>query len=154
MKQHAVEILLVEDNPQDEELTLRTLKKHHVANDIKVVHDGQEALDYLFGGGGNSAREEGCFPRLMLLDLKLPKVDGKEVLRRVKSDPRTKAIPIVVLTSSREERDLVESYRLGVNSYVVKPVNFEEFSESVRQLGLYWLLINQVPALEERHDAE
>lgn len=153
MKQHAAEILLVEDNPQDEELTLRALRKHNVANDIEVARDGQEALDYLFGGGDDKARDPGCYPRMILLDFKLPKVDGKEVLRRVKSDPRTKGIPVVVMTSSREERDLVESYELGVNSYVVKPVNFEGFAEAVRQIGLYWLLLNQSPAPQALHES-
>lgn len=153
MKQHAVEILLVEDNPQDEELTLRALRKHNVANDIHVARDGQQALDYLFGGGTDQPRTEGTYPRMILLDLKLPKVDGKEVLRRVKSDPKTKGIPVVVMTSSREERDLVESYELGVNSYVVKPVNFEGFAEAVRQIGLYWLLLNQAPAPKVLHES-
>ncbi|MDD5304582.1 MAG: response regulator [Elusimicrobia bacterium] len=154
MKQHAIEILLVEDNPQDEELTLRALRKHHVANDIRVAHDGQEALDYLFGGGADEPRDEGCYPRLILLDLKLPRVDGKEVLRRIKSDPRTRAIPVVMLTSSREERDLAESYHLGVNSYVVKPVNFEGFAEAVRQVGLYWLLLNELPSPGVLHESK
>lgn len=152
MTQNAVEILLVEDNPQDEELTLRNLRKHRVSNKIHVAHDGQEALDYLFGDGAAQPGAEGAYPKLILLDLKLPKVDGKEVLKRVKSDPRTKGIPVVVLTSSREEKDLAESYSLGVNSYVVKPVNFEDFSEAVRQLGLYWLLLNQAPAPGALHD--
>lgn len=153
MTQRAVQILLVEDSPQDEELTLHTSHKHHVANDVRVAHDGQEALDFLFGNGGSEPGAEGSYPNLILLDLKLPKVDGKEVLRRVKSDPRTKEIPVVVLISSRDESDLVESYRLGVNSYVVKPVNFEDFSGAVRQLGLYWLLLNQAPPPEARHDS-
>ena len=145
--------MLVEDNPQDEELTLRALRKHNVANDIQVARDGQQALDYLFGGGSDKARDPGCYPKLILLDLSLPKVDGKDVLRRVKSDPRTKGIPVVVMTSSREERDLVESYALGVNSYVVKPVNFEGFAEAVRQIGLYWLLLNQAPAPKVLHES-
>jgi two-component system, response regulator len=140
------EILLVEDNTEDVELTLRTFQKYHLANRIHVVRDGEEALEYLFSTdryAENHAREN---PRLILLDLKLPKVDGLEVLQRCKSNPRTKHIPVVVLTSSREERDLIQSYHLGVNSYVVKPVDFPQFTESVRQLGVYWMLLNQLPA--------
>lgn len=135
-----VEILLVEDNPQDVELTLRAFQKYHVANKIQVVRDGEEALECLFG---SEMRER---PRLILLDLKLPKVDGLEVLQRCKADPRTKMIPITVLTSSREERDLVRSYNLGVNSYIVKPMDFPQFSDAVRQLGLYWMLLNELPS--------
>jgi two-component system response regulator len=143
----AVEILLVEDNPNDVELTLHALKKHHLANHIEVVRDGVEALEFIFGTGAYAYRRVENGPRVILLDLKLPKVDGLEVLRRIKSDSRTRAIPVVVLTSSREERDIVESYSLGVNSYITKPVDFEQFTEVVRQLGLYWLLLNQPPKL-------
>lgn len=132
-----IELLLVEDNPSDEELTLHVLRKNNIVNRIHVARDGAEALDYLFG----SAAEQSL--KLVLLDLKLPKVNGIEVLGRLKSDPRTKKIPVVVLTSSREDRDLLTCYELGVNSYIVKPVDFVQFTESVRQLGLYWLLLNQ-----------
>lgn len=144
MKDSAVEILLVEDNPKDEELTLHNLRKQKVGNSVHVAHDGQEALDYLFGDGTRPAMHDR--PKLVMLDLKLPKVGGLEVLRRLKSDPATKSVPVVVLTSSREESDLIKSYELGANSYVVKPVDFEQFSEAVRQLGLYWVLLNQAPA--------
>ncbi len=140
MNPSLVEILLVEDNPNDVELTLHALTKYNLGNHIEVVRDGAEALDFLFGGPATS-------PRVILLDLKLPKVDGLEVLKRIKGDPRTHSIPVVILTSSREERDIVESYSLGVNSYIVKPVDFGQFAESVRSLGLYWLLLNQPPAL-------
>lgn len=139
------EILLIEDNPEDVELTLRAFKKYHVANKIHVVRDGEEALECLFGTGRYAERNTCEKPRLILLDLKLPKVDGLEVLKRCKSDARTKTIPVVILTSSKEERDLVRSYDLGVNSYVVKPVDFPQFTEAVRQLGLYWMLLNQLP---------
>jgi len=140
-----MELLLVEDNPADVELTLHALGKHNLANRIHVMRDGAEALEYLFGEGSDGAAGCGRHPRLILLDLKLPKVNGLEVLGRVKSDPRTKSIPVVVLTSSREERDLYLCYELGVNSYIVKPVDFGNFSEAVRQLGLYWLLLNERP---------
>lgn len=140
-----VEILLVEDNPNDVELTLRAFKKNNLTNPIQVVRDGEEALEFIFGTGAYANRRIEDGPKIILLDLKLPKVDGLEVLRRVKSDARTKAIPVVVLTSSREERDIVESYQLGVNSYIVKPVDFDQFIESARLLGLYWLLLNQPP---------
>jgi len=140
MIEKPVDILLVEDNPDDVELTLHALKKHHLVNHIQVVRDGVEALDFIFGSLGNS-------PKVILLDLKLPKVDGLQVLQRIKSDPRTRSIPVVMLTSSHEERDVIESYRLGVNSYIVKPVDFGQFAEAVRQIGLYWLLLNWPPEL-------
>lgn len=143
----AVEILIVEDTPQDLELTLRALKKANLTNHIQVVRDGAEALDFIFGEGAHDGRKVEDGPKVILLDLKLPKVDGIEVLRRIKADSRTKAIPVVVLTSSKEQKDVVESYRLGVNSYIVKPVNFERFAEAVRELGMYWLLLNQPAAL-------
>ena len=141
-----VEILLVEDDPNDVELTLHALKKHNLTNRIQVVRDGAEALEFLFATGAYAGRDIKNIPKVVLLDLKLPKVDGLEVLRRVKGDPRTRMIPIVILTSSREERDLAEGYHLGVNSYIVKPVDFEQFTEAVRQLGLYWMLLNHPPA--------
>ena len=149
MSDTAIEILLAEDNPNDVELTLHALRKHHLANRIQVVRDGAEALEFLFATGAYAGRNIKDIPKVVLLDLKLPKVDGLEVLRRVKGDPRTRMIPIVILTSSREERDLVEGYNLGANSYIVKPVDFEQFTEAVRQLGLYWMLLNQPPALRE-----
>ncbi|HLF24777.1 MAG TPA: response regulator [Anaerolineae bacterium] len=141
-----IELLLVEDNPNDVELTLYVFKKHNLGNQIHVARDGAEALDFVFGTGAYPQRNVENPPKVILLDLKLPKVDGLEVLSRLKADPRTRKIPVVVLTSSREERDIVESYQLGVNSYIVKPVDFEQFTEAVRQLGLYWLLLNQPPA--------
>jgi two-component system, response regulator len=140
-----IEILLVEDNPDDAELALRALKEDNLANRIEVVTDGEEALDFLFARGIYSERKVESGPKIVLLDLKLPKVDGLEVLRAVKNDPRTKIIPVIVMTSSTEEKDIVESYRLGVNSYIVKPVDFDKFIASVRDLGLYWLLLNQSP---------
>jgi len=143
---NGTEILLVEDNPEDVEITLRAFQKYHIANKIHVVRDGEEALEYLFSTGRYAERSLCSNTRLILLDLKLPKVDGIEVLQRCKSDPRTKNIPVVVLTSSREERDLIDSYNLGVNSYVVKPVDFRKFTEAIRQLGLYWMLMNQLPS--------
>lgn len=139
------EILLVEDNPRDAELTLRALKKHNLANHVQVVEDGEEALDYLFGRGQYDGRDPGALPKVVFLDLKLPKVDGLEVLRQLRGDDRTKQTPVVVVTSSNEERDLVESYNLGVNSYVVKPVDFESFMQAVAELGFYWLLLNKPP---------
>ena len=145
-KLNELEILLVEDNPQDAELTIRALKKQNLANRVHVVKDGAEALDYLFAIDAYEGRDIGNTPKVILLDLKLPKVDGLEVLRKVKADERTKMIPIVVLTSSREEKDMVESYKLGVNSYIVKPVDFNKFVDAVGDLGLYWLLLNEVPS--------
>ena len=145
MNSSKVEILLVEDNPTDVELTLRTLKKHNLTNTVQVVTDGEEALDYIFATGSYKDREINKKPKVVLLDLKLPKVDGLEVLRRIKSDERTKDIPVVVLTSSQEEKDRIESYRLGVNSYIAKPVDFQQFTEAVRELGLYWVLLNELP---------
>ena len=148
MDPDAVEILLVEDDRNDEELALYALTKHNLANRIEVMRDGAEALDYMFCTGAYAHRRMEDIPRVVLLDLKLPKVDGLEVLKRIKADLRTRTIPIVVLTSSRQERDIVESYQLGVNSYIVKPVDFEQFTEAVRQLGLYWVLLNQAPTLK------
>jgi two-component system response regulator len=140
-----VELLLVEDNPSDAELALRALRKHRLANNVVHAKDGAEALDFVFCEGAYSGRRIESGPKLILLDLKLPKVDGLEVLRRIKSDDRTKTIPVVVLTSSKEEKDIVESYKLGVNSYIAKPVGFENFLSAVSDLGLYWLLLNQPP---------
>jgi len=137
-------ILLAEDNPRDVELTLEALAEHNLANDVVVVHDGAEALEYLYCKGRYQDREHEN-PAVMLLDIKMPKVDGLEVLRTVKSDPAMSPLPIVMLTSSREERDLVESYRLGVNAYVVKPVKFADFIDSVKQVGVFWALINEPP---------
>ncbi|HWO41206.1 MAG TPA: response regulator [Candidatus Eisenbacteria bacterium] len=138
-----VEILLVEDNPNDVELTLHALKKNNLTNRIEIARDGAEALEFVFGNGGCSEGRGEHRPKVILLDLKLPKVDGLEVLTQLKSNPKTRSIPVVVLTSSREECDIVKSYELGVNSYIVKPVDFEQFVTAVRQLGLYWLLMNQ-----------
>jgi two-component system response regulator len=143
-----VEILLVEDNANDAELALYALRKHRIVNHVEVVRDGAEALEYIFCTGAYAHRRIEDVPKVVLLDLKLPKVDGLEVLQRIKSDPHTRLIPVVVLTSSQEERDIVESYRLGVNSYIVKPVDFEQFVEAVRQLGLYWTLLNQAPTFK------
>ncbi len=141
------EILLVEDNPSDAELTLHALRKSKLANHIHHVRDGAEALDFLFCRGEYSGRHFDRPPSLILLDLKLPKVDGLEVLQRVKADPRTRAIPTIILTSSKEERDLADGYRLGVNSYIQKPVNFGEFQKVVEQLGMYWMLVNCTPPM-------
>ena len=141
-----VEILLVEDNPNDLELTLRALKRHAIATRIEVVRDGAEALDFLFCEGEYAARRPEERPRVILLDLKLPKVDGLEVLERIRSDERTQTIPVVVLTSSREENDVVESYRRGGNSYIVKPVDFTKFADAVGQLGRYWAELNVLPS--------
>ena len=143
--ENEIEILLVEDNPNDVELTLRALKKHNLANKVFVVKDGEEALDFIFATGKYSKRKNEEHPKVILLDLKLPKVGGLEVLRQIKADETTKLIPVVVLTSSKEEKDIVESYRLGVNSYITKPVDFDKFVECVSELGLYWLLYNKPP---------
>jgi CheY-like chemotaxis protein len=142
---HEIEILLVEDNPTDAELCVRALKKSNLANSLVWVKDGAEALDFLFATGAYSGRNVTIPPKVILLDLRLPKVDGMEVLRRVKADERTRAIPVVVLTSSKEDRDVAESYKLGVNSYISKPVEFDEFAKTVSELGLYWLLVNRAP---------
>jgi len=146
-----IEILLVEDNPYDAELALNTLRERNLANHIVHVKDGQEALEWLFGAGNHPhpARAPGRYPKMVLLDLKLPKVDGLEVLRAIRADPRTALLPVVVMTSSNEERDVVESYKLGVNSYVVKPMDFDSFSTAVAELGHYWLLVNRDPAKDQ-----
>ena len=140
-----VEILLVEDNPADAELAMRSLKKNNLANNLIWVKDGAEALDFIFCTGEYTEREFNHIPKLILLDLRLPKIDGIEVLKRIKTDERTKLIPIVVLTSSKEERDIAECYKLGVNSYIAKPVNFEDFSKTIVDLGLYWMILNKAP---------
>jgi two-component system response regulator len=144
MNQNNIELLLVEDNPNDVELTLDALREHNLANRIQVVRDGAEALDFIFCQGAYSQRDNRN-PKLILLDLKLPKVGGLEVLQRIRTDPHTRTTPVVVLTSSQEERDITASYDLGVNSYVVKPVDFEQFTAAVQRMGLYWLLLNQPP---------
>jgi len=140
-------ILLIEDNPKDEALTLRALKKHNIGNDVVVARDGAEAIERLFGPAGDGVKPP--LPQLVLLDLKLPKIDGLDVPRRIRSDERTRLLPVVILTSSVEERDLTEGYRLGANSYVRKPVDFVEFAEAVRQLGLYWLILNRPPPISQ-----
>jgi two-component system, response regulator len=140
-----VEILLVEDNQDDLDMTLRSLRKANLANHIQIARDGAEALEFIFCQGAHAGRKIEHIPKVVLLDLKLPKIDGMEVLKRVKGDPRTKMIPIVMLTSSKEQKDVIESYHLGVNSYIVKPVNFEGFAAAVQELGMYWLLLNQPP---------
>jgi len=138
-------ILLVEDNADDVDLTLRALKKGNILNEVVVTRDGAEALDYLFGTGAHAGCDLSIMPTVVLLDLKLPKVDGLEVLRRLRADERTKLLPVVVLTSSNEEQDLINGYELGANSYVRKPVDFAQFTEAIRQLGLYWFLLNEPP---------
>jgi two-component system response regulator len=145
MSYSEVEILLVEDNPNDVKLALHAFKKHKIANHVHVARNGADALEFLFCTGPYAHRHIENGPKLVLLDLKLPLIDGLEVLRRIKAEPRTRMIPVVILTTSREERDIVESYRLGVNSYIAKPVDFDQFAESVRELGYYWLLLNQAP---------
>lgn len=145
MKPTEMEILLVEDNPKDLELTLHALRKENIDHCIEVARDGEEALDFLFCRGTHSKRSFENPPKLIILDLKLPKVTGLEVLRAIKNDARTRAIPVAILTSSNEERDLVDGYKMGVNSYLRKPVDFDEFREIVKQLGLYWLIVNQSP---------
>jgi CheY-like chemotaxis protein len=141
-------ILLVEDNPRDEALTLRALKKSNILNDVVIARDGVEALDYLFGTGTHAGRDMTVMPQLVLLDLKLPKVDGLEVLRKLRNEEHTKRLPVVVFTSSSEEEDMLKSYDLGANSYVRKPVDFDQFLEATKQLGLYWLVLNQVAPTE------
>jgi len=142
-------ILIVEDNPDDEALTIRALKKNNIGNRLVVVRDGVEALDFLFCTGAYSNRDPNDLPQTILLDLKLPKVDGLEVLKRIRADERTRLLPVVILTSSNEERDLLQSYRNGANSYVRKPVDFNEFLDAARQLGLYWLVLNEAPPLQK-----
>lgn len=146
MIETGVEILLVEDNPNDIELTLHAFRRHNLANRIHIARDGVEALEFIFGANREPVDTLSLLPRVILLDLKLPKISGLEVLQRLKSDPRTRVIPVVVLTASREERDVVESYQLGVNSYIVKPIDFDQFVSAMRTLGMYWLLLNQPPA--------
>jgi CheY-like chemotaxis protein len=143
-------ILLVEDNPDDVILTERALKKSHILNKLVVARDGAEALDYIFGTGNYSSRDMTAMPEVILLDLKLPKIDGLEVLKKIRSDNRTKLLPVVILTSSKEESDLIKGYSLGANSYIRKPVNFNQFAEAIRQLGLYWLVLNEAPPQDTR----
>ena len=138
-------ILLVEDNPDDEALTLRALKKNKIGNEVVVAHDGVEALDFFFATGAHADRDPRSMPAITLLDLKLPKIDGLEVLRRLRDNDHTKLLPVVILTSSKEEQDLIDGYKLGANSYIRKPVDFDQFVEAVRQLGLYWLVLNERP---------
>ena len=142
-------ILLVEDNPDDADLTLRALKQHKILNEVVLANDGVEALDYLFGTGAYAGRDTSQMPQLILLDLKLPKVDGFEVLRRLRADDRTRFLPVVVLTSSKEEQDVIKAYHCQVNSYIVKPVDFVQFAEAVRLLGLYWLVLNELPPVNK-----
>ena len=150
MTENHVEILLVEDNPNDVDLTLHAFKKSNLTNHIHVARDGAEALEFIFCTGAYAHRRIQDTPKVILLDLKLPKVDGLEVLQRLKADPRTRSTPVVILTASREERDIVNTYQLGVNSYIVKPVDFEQFAEAARTLGLYWLLLNHSPPVQSQ----
>ncbi len=149
MNPSGVEILLVEDNAADVELALFALEQNHISSQIQVVRDGAEALDYMFGNGAYRGRSLEQGPKLVLLDLKLPKIDGLEVLRQIKVDPRTKRVPVVVLTTSRDERDLDTAYALGANSYLIKPIDFERFTDAVRSLGVYWLELNQLPHAQD-----
>jgi two-component system, response regulator len=142
---HEVEILLVDDSPEDVELTILALRRNKLSNDIQIAEDGAEALDFLFCRGPHKDRSFAHPPKLVLLDLKLPKIDGLGVLKEIRGDERTKAIPVVILTSSKEQRDLIEGYNLGVSAYIQKPVNFDQFAETIRQIGMFWLLINQAP---------
>ena len=146
MYSNAVEILLVEDNPSDLEVALRALKEQNLCNNVQVARDGEEALDFIFCRGSFASRRLDDLPRVILLDLKLPLIDGLEVLRQIRADARTRNVPVVALTSSTEERDIVESYALGVNSYIAKPVDFDQFSDAMRTIGMYWLLLNRPPA--------
>ena len=143
-------ILLVEDNPDDEALTMRVLRRNNILNEIVVAHDGAEALDYLFGAGPYAKQGKTVMPAVTLLDLKLPKIDGLDVLRRIRSNDLTSLLPVVVLTSSSEERDIIDSYRLGANSYITKPVDFIQFTEAIRQLGLYWVVLNEAPLIRRK----
>jgi two-component system, response regulator len=143
-------ILLIEDNEDDVELTLRALKMNHILNEVVVARDGIEALDYLFGTGSHSGRDAGILPAVILLDLKLPKIDGFEVLRRIRADERTRLLPVVILTSSKEEQDRVNGYKKGANSYIRKPVEFNQFAEAVKHVGIYWLLLNEPPPLQKK----
>jgi CheY-like chemotaxis protein len=145
MYSDAVEILLVEDNPSDLEIALRALKEHNLCNNVQVARDGEEALDFIFCQGAHAGRRSDDLPRLILLDLKLPLIDGMEVLRQIRADARTRNVPVVVLTSSTEERDVVESYALGVNSFIAKPVDFDQFRDAMQTIGMYWLLLNRPP---------
>lgn len=145
MDKNAIEVLLVEDNSSDVELTVRALKKQNFANNIMIVNDGEEALDFIFGRGKYDGRDVESSPKVIFLDLKLPKINGLEVLKEIKSNEKTRLIPIVIMTSSQEEKDIVESYKLGVNSYVVKPIDFEKFMKTIAELGFYWLAVNKNP---------
>lgn len=147
MKQNQVEILLIEDNPDEAELAIRSLKKNGLANNLVHIDDGAEALDYIFCRGKYAGNDISFTPKVILLDLKLPRVGGLEILKQVKTDERTKSIPVVILTSSKEDSDLIEGYNLGVNSYIVKPVNFESFAKAISELGMYWVILNQQPPI-------